>query len=79
MFHESPTATADMAVPPGVLGCSFDRLRTSSPLRRTVQVRLRSNTLRLPSGKAHLHGLARGIHETSRLAQVQLEETSFLF
>ena len=35
MFHESPAATADMAVFPGVLGC-----RT---LRRTVQVRLRSN------------------------------------
>jgi hypothetical protein len=26
MFHESPVATADMAVLPGVLGCSFDRL-----------------------------------------------------
>jgi hypothetical protein len=25
------TATADMAVLPGVLGCSFDRLRTGSP------------------------------------------------
>jgi hypothetical protein len=31
MFHEWPTATTDMAVLPGVLGCSFDRLRTSSP------------------------------------------------
>ena len=35
MFHEWPTATVDMAVLPGVLGC-----RT---LRRTVQVRLGSN------------------------------------
>ena len=43
MFHESPAATADMAVLPGLLGC-----RT---LRRTVQVRLRSNTLRLPGGQ----------------------------
>ncbi|MDH3952290.1 MAG: hypothetical protein OEV11_14770, partial [Deltaproteobacteria bacterium] len=42
MFHESPAATADMAVLPGVLGC-----RT---LRRTVQVRLGSNTLWLPGG-----------------------------
>ena len=36
------TATVDMAVLPGVLGC-----RT---LRRTIQVRLGSNTLRLPGG-----------------------------
>ncbi|MEE9526621.1 MAG: hypothetical protein V3W07_03050 [Syntrophobacteria bacterium] len=32
-----------MAVLPGVLGCQ--------PLRRTVQVRLGTNTLRLPGGK----------------------------
>ena len=31
IFHESPAATADLAVLPGVRGCSFDRLRTSSP------------------------------------------------
>jgi hypothetical protein len=42
IFHESLAATTDMAVLPGVLGC-----RT---LRRTVKVRLRSNTLRLPGG-----------------------------
>ncbi len=30
-FHESLAATTDMAVLPGVLGCSFDRLRTGSP------------------------------------------------
>ena len=42
MFHESLAPTVDMAALPGVLGC-----RT---LRRTVQVRLGSNTLRLPGG-----------------------------
>ncbi|MCG6945981.1 MAG: hypothetical protein LJE87_11635 [Deltaproteobacteria bacterium] len=42
MLHESSTATADTSVLPGVLGC-----RT---LRRTVQVRLESNPLRLPGG-----------------------------
>ncbi|MEJ2235979.1 MAG: hypothetical protein P8X67_18905 [Syntrophobacterales bacterium] len=35
IFHESSAATADMTVLPGVLGCQ--------PLRRTDQVRLRSN------------------------------------
>ena len=44
MFHESPAAKADMAVLPGVLGCQT--------LRRTVQVRLGFNTLRLPGGTA---------------------------
>ena len=42
MFHESPAATADIAILPGVLGCCT--------LRRTVQVRLGSNTLWLPGG-----------------------------
>ena len=42
MFHELPAATADMAVLPGVLECCT--------LRRTVQVRLGSNTLWLPVG-----------------------------
>jgi hypothetical protein len=42
IFHESLAATTDMAVLPGVLGCRN--------LRRTVQVRLGTNTLRLPSG-----------------------------
>ncbi|MCK5488288.1 MAG: hypothetical protein KAI86_18835, partial [Desulfobacterales bacterium] len=40
IFHESLAATTDMAVLPGVLGCR--------PLRGTVQVRLGTNTLRLP-------------------------------
>ena len=40
IFHEWPAATTDMAVLSGVLEC-----RT---LRRTLQVRLGSNTLRLP-------------------------------
>jgi hypothetical protein len=44
IFHESLAATTDMAVLPGVLGCR--------PLRRTVQVRLGTNTLRLPGGTA---------------------------
>jgi hypothetical protein len=42
MFHESLTTTTDMAVLPCVLGCL--------PLRRTIQVRLGTNTLRLPGG-----------------------------
>jgi hypothetical protein len=77
MFHESPAATVDMAVLPGVLGC-----RT---LRRTVQVRLRSNTLWMPGGTpilfalaalrsvpqagSQFHGLATVIHETSWLRE----------
>ncbi|MBT8406434.1 MAG: hypothetical protein KJP05_03175 [Deltaproteobacteria bacterium] len=44
IFHELPAATTDMTVLPGVLG-----YRT---LRRTVQVRLGSNPLRLPDGTA---------------------------
>ena len=35
IFHESPAATKDMVVVPGVLGCRL--------LRRTVQVRLGTN------------------------------------
>jgi len=42
IFHESPAATTEMAVLPGVLGCW--------PLRRTVQVRPGTITLRLPGG-----------------------------
>ncbi|MEE8621762.1 MAG: hypothetical protein V3T37_06900 [Syntrophobacteria bacterium] len=42
IFHESSATIADISVLPGVLGC-----RT---LRRTVQVRLGSNPLRLPGG-----------------------------
>ena len=60
------TATADMGVLPSVLGC-----RT---LRRTVQVRLRSNTL----WHAHFHGLATVIHETSGLRlKVEVSTPSF--
>jgi hypothetical protein len=42
IMHEPPAATADMAVLPGILGSSFDRLKTSSPcdvLSSTPQVR----------------------------------------
>jgi hypothetical protein len=42
MLHESLAPTLDMAVLPGVLGCR--------PLRRTIKVRLETNTLRLPGG-----------------------------
>ena len=42
IFHESLAATTDMAVLPGVLGCRY--------LRRTVEVRLGTNTLRFPGG-----------------------------
>ena len=42
MLHESPAATTEMAVLPGVLGCRL--------LRRTIQVRLGTNTLWLPGG-----------------------------
>ncbi|MEE9527764.1 MAG: hypothetical protein V3W07_08865, partial [Syntrophobacteria bacterium] len=42
IFHELPTATTNMAILPGVLGYR--------PLRRTVQVHLGTNTLRLPGG-----------------------------
>ncbi|MGD8254360.1 MAG: hypothetical protein PVI73_06020 [Syntrophobacterales bacterium] len=42
IFHELLAATTDMAVLPDVLG--------RRPLRRTVQVRLGPNTLRLPGG-----------------------------
>jgi hypothetical protein len=75
-FHESLAATTDMAVLPGVLGCR--------PLRRTIQVRLGTNTLRLPGGTpiffalaalrsvpqagSQFRGLATAIHEISGLA-----------
>ena len=68
IFHESLAATADMAVLPGVLGCGT--------LRRTVQVRLGTDTLWLPGTRrkrlrcawhAHLRGLATAIHEISGL------------
>jgi len=39
-----------MAVLPGVLGCSFGLAQDKLTLRRTVQVRLGTNTLRLPGG-----------------------------
>jgi hypothetical protein len=37
------TATMNMAVLPGVLGCSFDYAQDRLSLRRTVQVRLGTN------------------------------------
>jgi hypothetical protein len=68
IFHGSPAAITDMAVLPVVLG---GRL-----LRRTVQVRLGTNTLHAAQAPAlravagwhaHPHGLATAIHETSGL------------
>jgi hypothetical protein len=65
-----------MAVLPGVFGCSFDFAQDRLPLRRTVQVHLGTNTLRLPGTRrkrlrcawhAHLCGLATAIHEISGL------------
>ena len=50
IFHESPAATTDMDVLPDVLGCR--------PLRRTVQVRLATNILRLTGGTSILFALA---------------------
>ena len=50
MFHESITATTDMVVLPGVLRCRI--------LRRTVKVRLGTNSLRLPGGTPILFALA---------------------
>ena len=44
IFNEWSAATADMTALPGVLGCRA--------LRRTIQVRLGFNPLRLPSGTA---------------------------
>lgn len=41
-----------MAVLPGVLGYSFDSAQNRLPLRRTVQVRLGSSSLRVPDGTA---------------------------
>ena len=64
MFHVSLTATTDMAVLPSVLGCR--------PLRRTIQVRLGTVTLRLPRWHAHLRGLVTAIHETSGLAVAEV-------
>ncbi|MEJ2234693.1 MAG: hypothetical protein P8X67_12275 [Syntrophobacterales bacterium] len=50
IIHESLAATTDMAALPGVLGCR--------PLRRTIQVRLGTDTLRLPGGTPILFALA---------------------
>jgi len=77
-FHESPAATTDMAVLPGVLGCSFDRLRTSSscdvpfgyasePTPCGCQVARPPRLARMAGRHAHLRRLATVIHEISGL------------
>jgi len=84
MFYELLAATLDMAVLPGVLGCWL--------LRRTVQVRLGTNTLRLPGGTpiffalaalrsvpqagSQFHGLATAIHERSGLGKWGLNHSA---
>ena len=69
-----------MAVLPRVLGCR--------PLRRTTQVRLGSNTLRLPGTRrkrlrcawhTHLRGLATAIHETSGLEEIFIYSRNHFF
>ncbi|MGB6377609.1 MAG: hypothetical protein WBG24_12885, partial [Syntrophobacteria bacterium] len=67
MFHQSLAATVYLTVLSGVLGCSFDRLRTGSPATYW------SSTPRIQSPAvvryhSHLHGLATAIHETPGLA-----------
>ncbi len=73
-----------MAVLPGVLGCSTQAGRL--PLRRTIQVRLGTNTLWLPGctpilfalaalrsvpqAGSQFRGLATAIHEISGLARI---------
>jgi len=66
MFDELLAATVDMAV----LGCSFDKLRTSSPC--DVPIRYASGPIPRYRGTVvrrhiNLHGLATVIHETSGL------------
>jgi hypothetical protein len=66
MFHESPTATADMDVLPGVLGRSFDRLRTGSPC--DVLLKYASDPIPRCRGTVSrwhtlLHGLATAIED----------------
>ena len=76
MFHElrpGVTPTTDMAVLPGVLGCSFGRLRTSAPC--DVPFMYASGPIPRYRGTvarwhAHLHGLATAIHETSGLGGI---------
>jgi len=80
IFHELLAATTDLAVLPGVLWCR--------PLRRTVQVRLGTNTLRLLGTRrkrlrcawhAHLCGLATPIHEIFGLGLFQGDCTNLQY
>jgi hypothetical protein len=54
-----------MAVLPGVLGCSFDRLRTGSPC--DVPFRYGNQHPAVVRWHTHLRGLATAIHEISGL------------
>jgi hypothetical protein len=66
------TATADMTVLPGVLGCSFDRLRTGSPC--DVLFKYASDPIPryrgIARGHIPLHGLTTTVHETSGLKEL---------
>jgi hypothetical protein len=64
-----------MAVLPGVLGCSFDRLRTGSP--SDVPFRYASDPIPRYRGMVarwhdHLHGLATATHEIFVLIEYML-------
>ena len=48
--ERSAASANNLAVLPVVLGCSFDYAQDKLTLRRTAQVRLVTNTLRLPGG-----------------------------
>ena len=67
MFHESLAATTDMAALPGVLGCSFDRLRTGSPCDVPFRGTPQNQHPVVARWHTHLRGLATAIHEISGL------------
>ena len=59
VFHESRDAPVDLAVLHATLGCSFGFASRDLPRDRqdTVQVRIGTNTLRLPGGTPILFAL----------------------
>ena len=62
IFHERPTATADMGVFPGVLGPRTLRPTVKYGVRVPAVARLH----------AHLHGLVTKIHELSGLGKSEM-------
>jgi hypothetical protein len=69
------TATTDMAVFPGVLGCSFDFAQDRLPLRSTIQVRkpIPRYRGRVARWHAHIRGLATAIDKISGLAILRID------